>query len=247
MKYVVAIPSYKRSLLLSQKTLKMLSTGSVPSSCIYVFVANQLEAEEYKRSTSVKIVVGELGISQQRNFIANYFPRNTLVVSIDDDVEGIYKKKGEGLEKIENVDMFFKAAFKQCMNAGLFLWGVYPVFNAFYMKHSITIDLRFILGTLFGFVSRPGDKSLKLSLETATKEDFEQTILYFIKDGGVMRFNDVGLKTKFFNPNGGLGGLEARFEKSELAAKALGEKYPSYGYLWKRKNGLAEFRLNRNA
>jgi hypothetical protein len=43
MKYVVAIPSFKRAELVHKKTLTMLQKGGVSSSCIYIFVADKAE------------------------------------------------------------------------------------------------------------------------------------------------------------------------------------------------------------
>ena len=41
--YVIAIPSYKRSKVIIDKSLKMLKTGGVPASKIVIFVANEEE------------------------------------------------------------------------------------------------------------------------------------------------------------------------------------------------------------
>ena len=59
---------------------------------------------------------------------------------------------GKKLEPLDNLHSFFKEAFDTCARLGLGLWGVYPVANAFYMKHTVTTDLRFIIGTLASLV-----------------------------------------------------------------------------------------------
>ena len=72
------------------------------------------------------IVNGAEGIGKQREAISKYFPRNEFIVSIDDDVEGLFKLKGDKLAKIHNIDAFFKHAYKMLKREKLFLWGIYP-------------------------------------------------------------------------------------------------------------------------
>jgi hypothetical protein len=123
----------------------------------------------------------------------------------------------------------------------IYIWGIYPVRNPFFMYKETTTDLRFIIGVTFGFIVRH-DKDLKMSIKAETKEDYEQTILYFLKDGGVIRFNNVTVKTKF-NAPGGLG--TDRFERNKNAAEYLVKKYPDIVTRNDRKNGTPEVKLAR--
>ena len=111
------------------------------------------------------------------------------------------------------------------------------------MKPTITTDLKFILGTCYGYINRPLDMSIIPSLPE--KEDFELSILYHLKDGGVLRINNVSIKTKFHNRNGGLGALtQERLQANDYAASELKRRYPHLGYVWYRKTtGAAEFRF----
>lgn len=245
--YIIAIPSYKRPQILSQKTLTLLKASNISPSRIYIFVANKEEAALYKsqipKDQYNKIVVGKLGITPQRKFIMKYFPVNTPIVSMDDDVDSVYQMKSQtSITPLKDLHKFFITAFKTCIEQKLYLWGIYPVLNPFYMKPTTTYDLKFVLGTFYGFINRH-DKSLYPTV--SEKEDFEMSILYYIKDGGLVRFNDIGIKTKFHNPIGGLGSKNNRFEVNEVSAATLKAKYPDYGYIWHRKNGMAEFRLAR--
>ncbi len=245
--YVVAIPTYKRYKLLREKTLKTLNDGGVDPKKIHIFVANKEEAELYKAeipSTMYgKIVVGVIGITPQRRFIVKHFKEGQNIVSIDDDIAGLYKMNGPNkLVPLKNVDDFFKSAFDECKKEKLNLWGVYPVCNAFYMKPKTSYNLKFIVGALYGFINRY-DKDLVPTL--GEKEDYEMSILYYEKDGGVIRYNDICIKTKYHNPNGGLGAGKDRFDVNEKAANDLLKRYPMYGGIWHRKNGMAEFRFGR--
>jgi hypothetical protein len=244
--YTVAIPSYKRQDVLVKKTLKTLKDGGVPASVIHIFVANE---EEYKNYESVvpkelyhKLVVGVKGITNQRKFIVNYFPENQYVISIDDDVEQIEKMNGpEKLVKIKDVDAFFKRGHDDLKSHGLYIWGIYPVRNPFFMKPKTSTDLKFIIGVLRGFINRHS-KDLEPSPSAEGKEDYEQSILYFKKDGGVLRYNNMTTKTKF-NSEGGLG--KDRFDMNKRAAEYLHKAYPDLVTVFHRKNGMTEIKLKR--
>ena len=245
--YTIAIPSYNRADSLLKKTLTTLKKGKVPSSRIYIFVANSREEKIYREAIPKHlyhaIVIGKLGISNQRNFIRNFFNSGTRVVSIDDDVERIFRLKGEKDVTISNIDLFFKSAFNELKKHNLFLWGIYPIGNTFFMKgkQKTTTSLKFIIGVLHGFIVRK-DKSLKTNIQSEGKEDYEQSLLYFKKDGGVLRFNDIGAKTKFF-AKGGLGNVNKRILSSKKAAGYLEKTYPNYISTHYRKNGMAEVKF----
>lgn len=247
-KYVVVIPSYNRPKMIQEKTLVTLQNARVPSSAIHIFVADEAEAKVYKDTIPSnlynKIIVGQKGITNQRRFISSYFPKHTHIVSMDDDVAQVLKLNDTGkLTELDNLHVFFQEAFHRCLERNIYLWGIYPVLNAFYMKPTITTDLKFILGTCHGYINRPNDPTLAPVLPE--KEDFEMSILYYLKDGGVMRFNYVALKTKFHNRQGGLGALsDERLKANEFAAQELKRRYPTLGYVWYRKNTrVPEFRF----
>ena len=122
---------------------------------------------------------------------------------------------------------------------GLYIWGVYPVRNAFFMKQSITTDLRFIVGVFFGYINRKL-KKLEPSIKAEGKEDYETTILYYKLDGGVLRFNNVTTKTKYI-ADGGLG--KERFEINKHAAEYLKSTYPEIITIFHRKTGMTEVKL----
>ena len=243
--YKIAIPSYNRANELKNKTLKTLIDGKVSPSRIYIFVANEKEREKYasvlSKGTYKELIVGRLGIANQRVFIKNYFKEGEHIVSIDDDVEEVLKMVGDKLVKIKNIDEFFKDAFRRIVREKLYIWGIYPVRNPFFMQNTVTTTLKFIIGALYGFIVRH-DKSLEPSPKAEAKEDYEQSILYYERDGGVLRFNNVTIKTKFL-AKGGLGQEKERFELNRKAAEYLERKYPQYVSVFHRKNGMTEVRL----
>jgi len=242
--YVVAIPTYNRSDVITNKTLKTLIEGNVSKNRIYLFVANKAQYKLYEeavpKSMYKEIVIGKIGITNQRKFISKFFPENQYIVSVDDDVEELLLLKGtDKLVKIQNVADFFDDAYKMLKKEKLFIWGIYPVRNAFFMKPKITTDLRFIIGVLFGYINRH-NKKLEPSIQAETKEDYEQSILYYKMDGGVLRFNNVTTKTKF-HAEGGLG--TDRFERNKKAAEYLKKKYPDIITIFHRGNGMTEVKV----
>ena len=74
--FYVAIPSYQRPEDLRLKTLALLEQQGVPKQHVYIFVANAAEHQLYQEAVGKdwgNIVIGELGLWRQRNFITSWF------------------------------------------------------------------------------------------------------------------------------------------------------------------------------
>lgn len=243
MDYVVAIPTYQRADILEKKTLNTLQQGKVAASRIYLFVANEQERQIYEeripKEKYHQLVIGKKGIANQRIFITQYFKEGKRVVSMDDDVEAVEKLSNGKLVKISDLDAFFREAFRLLVKEGAYLWGIYPVRNPFFMKPTQTTHLTFVIGVLRGFINRKTN-DLHPNTRAEGKEDYEQSILYWKKDGKVLRFNNVTIKTKF-NAKGGLG--QERKEMNRLAATYLKETYPDIITIFHRKSGMTEVKL----
>ena len=110
------------------------------------------------------------------------------------------------------------------------------------MKRKTTTDLRFIIGVVHGYINRHS-KNLYPSKKILCKEDIEQSILFYLKDGGVLRFNDITFTTKF-NAPGGLG--VDRFQMNKNAQEYLVKTYPGIAKAKFRPDGTPEITLNRN-
>ena len=245
--YVIAIPTYQRYNELLKKTLPTLINGSVCPDNIYIFVANEEEKIKYEEILTKEwykcIVVGELGIRNQRIFISKYFPEKTKIVSMDDDIEKILMKVEDKMDTVCNVDKLIRNNF-DLLNTeqfkGIHMWGVYPVNNSLWLKEKyITSDLRFCIGVFHAYINRHND-NLYPNILSETKEDIEQNILFYKMDGGILRFNNITFKTKF-NAPGGLG--MDRFERNKKAQEYLCETYPEYCKKKFRKNGTPEIFL----
>jgi hypothetical protein len=269
--YVIAIPSYQRAELLKLKTLTVLQKYKIPRNRIYVFLADQDELNNYTkvipRDMYGKFIVGVKGLKNQRNFISNYFTEGQEIINLDDDIYGFntmaYKSKKKTLSStrlisikktkkndkfnaylkpLNDLDTFFQNSFKLLKEQKLFLWGIYPINNAYFMFTKTTNDLRLIVGPCWGNINRH-DTDLSLTIDE--KEDVERTLQYYVKDGGVLRFNNISVQTNYYTTKGGMQSLGRDRKKDALeSAHYLNKKYPDLTKLFlSKKSGYAEVKL----
>ena len=246
--YVIAIPSYKRTEILQTKTLATLKTYGIPSSKIHIFVANSEEEDSYRKALPKdlygKIIVAIKGIREVRNFITNYFPVGKKIVCMDDDIKEFleYDESAPRKEKhLTSLKKIIDLGFSTCKKFNLRLWGIYPIANGFFMKPSVTTDLKFIVGVCFGFIN-PGLKQLTIPVNMKT--DYYITLRMYELDGGVVRINSVAPKTAYYKESGGIQADPGRQEKSEEATKQLLKLYPDYVKVNPhRKSGFTEIRI----
>ena len=244
--YTICIPSYNRPSIIIKKTLKLLKHYEIPNERIIIFVKDQEQLNLYRDIVCNYnlVLTGADGIMETRNFLQNFITNETTyenVLFMDDDLDSIYKMD----VVLEDLDKFIIDAFSTTKALGLNIFGVSPFHNSFYMKDNITTTLKYICGAFFGQIF-DRDKDMILS-DIGHGEDYEFSIQTFIRDGGVVRFNFVAIKTKYFETEGGicgsLGGMEARQIEMEENCKWLVSQYPSACRLIKKKYGY-DVRLN---
>jgi hypothetical protein len=246
--YQIVIPSYKRSDICNKKTLTMLNNLGIDKNIIKVFVVKE-EFEIYNKTLNPEfygeIVIGMPGLIAQRQFIENYYPAGTHIVSLDDDIT----KLDLSFTEYKSADEFFKSTFEECIKEGAYLWGLYPACNPLCLikNRPITNHLVFIIGAFYGYINRPNDPNLELSVcksvenGNGNKEDVERSIRYFLKDGKVLRFGRVGFKTKYYGKDGGgLGIMEERIKCMKDCSLKLNETFPDITKIKIRENGLYE-------
>ena len=251
--YIICIPSYKRAEICKNKTLTMLKNNNIDKSLIYIFVADKQEYDIYEnilpKNMYQKLVIGLLGIVEQREFIERYFEEGKKIILFDDDVEEIDLSISE-LFNNNDLDYFFTKAFDIIKKEKCFIWGVYPVYNSYFRinRKEYTTNLSYIVGGFYGIINRPNMKSLECEISKefgGQKEDVERSIKYFIQDGKIVRFNKIGYKTKYYGSVGGLGTFKERLKPMLEASHTLEYFYPEYGKVVTRKNGMTEFKLNK--
>jgi len=244
MEFVVAIPSYKRSKACNAKTLRTLNIMGIDRALIHIFIVAE-EYDDYIRDCNPDwyghLIIGHKGVVQQRQFISDYFSEGQHIVSIDDDVSRITLDYTPFLTLTE----FFQTALQTCREENAFIWGVYPIRMPIPFGENISTDLRFIIGTFYGYINRKNQPDLQLKL-TTNKEDHERSILYWLKDKKVIRFNDVYFQSKMYaNDGSGIGTLQDRIAPMKADALALKQAYPDLVVVRERKNGLYEISLTR--
>lgn len=258
MDYKIAIPSYKRHTTLKKKTMRVLAEYKVPAKIIHIFVANHEEAKIYRdtldKGTYGKIIVGKPGIREIRNFMANYFAEGEKIVYLDDDISKIWQcfskgdpksKKDNKLEPLKSLDKFVKSAFRMSQRTGFHNWGVYPTDNPYFMKPTmpnnshVSQDLKFLIGFFTGVINSHSAEVRTIS----DKEDYERTIKYYLKDGGVLRFNNISCNTRCYKEPGGIQ-TDRKKENSRINAGKLIQDYPDLVNINAgRKSGFVEIRL----
>ena len=235
---MIVIPSYNR---FNIKTLKTLEYHKISKELITIYIVKEEEEQYRKAYPDYNIVVGVKGIVPQRQFIMDSYPKGTNLVFMDDDLEEIDLSMTNFTLK-----EFIEYAFQQCYKHGAYLWGVYPVYNPYFRKSrkEMTTCLNFIVGCFYGIIVRHDDDLKIKNMIRGNKDDVENTLNHFIKDGVVLRFNKIAPKTQYFS-KGGIGLLKDRIESIKEETIALQKAFPNYGRIKIRKNGVYEFVLKR--
>jgi hypothetical protein len=236
-KYVVAIPSYKRAGILAKKTLPTLQRCGIPSRLVHIFVASKEEEQAYRealpRDMYHKLVVGRPGLARQRSFIMQYFREDTPLLMVDDDIDYFLlltreegkERKDKSSHKDPPLEPWIQRGFALCRREGARLFGMYPLANERYMNRKIVVGKVPICGAAFGTFADPDPRWL---VRYDEHEDFERSLIHFRHVGRVVRFNNIGYHTSYFAQ----GGIEAttkdRTADSLIRAQTLHDKYPEF-------------------
>lgn len=124
--------------------------------------------------------------------ITTFFPRNSLVLSMDDDVSELYRVADNQTYPLDQIGFqnLCLSGFHELASRNLSLFGIHPSdskHRVLQVKEKRTSKVQFIIGTFFGVRN---DHSLLVC--TDDKEDHHRSILHSIKCGAVFRFNDYG-------------------------------------------------------
>lgn len=245
--WVIAIPSYKRAETLRDKTLKLLKEYKIPRDKIHVFVANKEEEATYKATLDPTsyghMHVAIPGMAAVRNYITGFFPVGKAIFNMDDDIRG-FIEYSEGAKRNErplrDLAGFITRGFREARTTGFRLFGVYPVANGYFMKPGQpTTDLRYVIGSVWGIIN-PG-KILTVTIDD--KEDYLRSVIMYVLDGGVLRYNDVAPQSAYYKEPGGM--QETRtMRRIEASAKAMVEAFPDLVKInLTKKSGMPEVRL----
>ena len=244
--WIIAIPSYKRAETLRDKTLTVLAEYSIPAKKIHVFVANKEEYDLYKNTLKENsygfLHIAKPGMAAVRNYITQFFPVGKPIFNMDDDIRGFIEwsptaRRNE--RRLIDLHAAITHGFYEARRTGFRLFGFYPVANGFFMKKEHTEDLRYIIGSVWGIIN-PG-KLLTVSIDD--KEDYLRSVIMYILDGGVIRFNNISPQSAYYKETGGM--QETRsFGRIEKSAKAMVRSFPEFVSLnMTKRSGMPELRL----
>ena len=231
----IAIATLGRSDTITQKTLKYLKKSGYPAEKIHLFVANDKEFEIYSKIPEDlygEIIVGCMGLKEQKNFITSFYPEDEIIIQMDDDVKAI----SGTYSFLDLVRMGTDA-----LSAGTAgLWGVMPNNDTRRFKPNTTTHLSFIIGCFF--IMR-NHKDIKVTY--SEKDDVERSILYFKKYGQVFRYQGSGVDTGYGQGTGGLQ-TPGRAERRDLEVVRFQTEYPEYVSVVDKK-GIKDILLNWRA
>ena len=238
----IAIPSYERLDVLSEKTLFFLEINKIKSDRIDIFLGSIEEKEEYEKILGDfnYIIHEQKGIGSIRNYIRHHYKYKTdekYVLYLDDDIEAI-SFKNEDEEENFDLDEFCMSMFKKSEEKSVSLWGLCPYENKYFLSDKITCDNRFIVGCFCGEVIRRDRPDIYTCFDH--HEDTQFSLEYFLRDGGVLRDNSKGIITKYYF-NGGVNksyeGLYNRLVDMSHNSLKIKEMYGDMVFL-KKKTSL---------
>lgn len=246
--WVVAIPSYRRATTLRDKTLKVLHDYGIPRNRIHVFVATADEAASYRATldpaTYGHLHVAEPGMAAVRNFITRFFPVGKPIFNVDDDIRGFleWSPTARRHERpLKNLTAAITAGFAAARRTGYRLFGFYAVPNGFFMKGGPpSTDLKYIIGSVWGILN-PGPAALTVTIDD--KEDYLRSVIMYLLDGGVLRFNNIAPQSAYYKEPGGM--QETRtMKRIDASARAIVKAFPGLVTLnLTKKSGMPEVRL----
>jgi hypothetical protein len=195
MDYVIAIPSYKRYKQLRDKTLAFLQREGFDPNTLYVFVANDEEKTLYEKelvpNTYKEILVGRLGLANQRNFIYDYFPLGQKILMMDDDIEDLLFLNPRPMK--EMVERMWTISEEE----GATLWSIYPVSNKYFCVERVVVGQVFCVGCFHGVVN-----TRDYYPDMSASEDRWITCKRYSTDGKTLRYEGCCPKTRYFAKGG---------------------------------------------
>ena len=145
-----------------------------------------------------------------------------------------------------NLEEIINIGFEKCEEHNTKIWGIYPIDNGYFMKDTISTDLKFIQGTLQGIICDYASSPFMLWNEDNC-EDFARTLHYYTLYESIIRINYIAPKTKFAKTKGGLQSVYGKDERLKLekeAMKKLELKYPHLCKVMPKKNGRDTLKLH---
>ena len=248
--FEIAIPSYDRPEIIKKKTLKLLNDFNVPKNKIRIFLRDDQQLEKYMSVIGNEGYIfhfsGQSGILATRNYLQVYYHEVNLnhdgVLFIDDDITH-FQQMGKPLKT--DFMKLMQYFFIETRMLGARLWSVSALNNAFFMSETISTSLKYCIGAFKGLIL---DRTKHTILcDVGHFEDFQFSCEYFLEDGKVVKFNEYGITSKYFELQGGicgeLGGMVQRQLEMNDNQKYMIERYHGMCFPKTKKWG-ADLRLS---
>ena len=250
-KYSIAIRSKGRYKTINDKTIKLLKKWDILNENIYIFCpVNEIELYQ-ENCPGVNVVDGGNSIVECNNCIIDYFDEGDYIIQTDDDIHFLLEL-GTDNNRIKvnnklrpknfidyNLNKLINNGYRLMIEKNAPIWGTYPVCNDFYMNDltTPTFDLKFLIGRIFGFLN---DKSIRTT--SKVRDDYEKSILYYIKYGSTIRFNHISVYADTYVGKGGLA-EQRTIDMMSNDVEEMINKYPEYVAEKKNKGRYREIRL----
>ena len=227
--FQVAIPSYQRPEKLRDTTLKYLAAEEVAPETITIFVASEEEKQKYLEvlvpGSFGRLVVGVPTISAQRNFVRNFYPEGSAVLSVDDDIKKLKFLNPRPLKEV--VEQLFRLSKEELCT----FWGIYPVNNLFFCKERVIKGRAYIIGCFYGFWNK---KDLSYP-SVCGFEDKWASIKRVALDGAVLRYEGACPDTTYY-AKGGISELRQQQDHELNTARKVVAEFPVDCALKLKKN-----------
>lgn len=221
----IAIPTYKRAILIRNLTLGFLLRNGVKEEDVDLFVSGFAQAEQYRSVCNCNIIVSEAqNVRDKFNHIHTYYPPGTKVLVMEDDLKSVRRLAGYNkLEEVTNIGHHANMAFVTCIEEQTMLWGINSNSNPFFMKDQTSVGYKFIVANMYGFIAEP----VPIVITQQSKTDYERTILYYRKYGKVVRLDYLCPVTTNYTTPGGMQDLQKqRAAMEEESVNYLTTTYP---------------------
>ena len=245
MDFIIAIPTYNRPEIFKQTTMAFLERHNVPKKNVLLFLKDKEQLKKYENIDYQKILTNSHGMMKTRNYLQKYFRQSEYenVLYLDDDIADLYDYD----KPLDDFICLINKMIKDLEQRKLYIAGISPYDNTFYLKRTSTTTLKNICGC-FRLERIRRDTDIILT-PVGQFEDMFFSCKHFLRDGGLLRYNWIYPKTKFFNDIGGmnesLGGMTERQKEMEINKDIMLELFPKMLKPILKKTGW-DLRLNHH-
>lgn len=239
MSIVWACCSSGRPEMLKAKTLTTLANSGFVGT-LFVCVPHG-EMATYTRALSEHFVIligADKGLVNQRKHIRSMWPPGQEIVFIDDDISQIKMLMDGQTHPVQNIHALVDVFFQQIYHMeGPLMWGVYPITNKDCMKMQEAVGNCHIVGAFYGIIN---DARLVES-DDDEMEDWARSLAEQKAGRSPVRFDWVGITTKYFKNDGGMQPVRT-MEKRRQMCQSLCDTYADIVKLVLRKDGHADLK-----